>query len=67
MLPPIFNLNLSSTSGIVKCSALHAICGLCKQYCSGDLNQTNTLFVLLECSVFTEIHESKGLFHVTGI
>ncbi len=49
------------------CSALHAIYGFRRQYCIRR-SHSDTVFVLSEFfSVFREIREVKGLFHVTDI
>ena len=68
MLPPFFNFNFSSLSGIATCTALRAIRRFRRQYCSRCSNSdkyTLLWYFLNFSSVFREILRGWGLFHVT--
>ncbi len=69
MLPPFFNFNFSSLSGIATCTALRAIRRFRRQYCSRCSNSdkyTLLWYFLNFSSVFREILRGRGLFHVTA-
>ena len=69
MLPPFFNFNFSSLSGIATCTALRAIRRFRRQYCSRCSNSdkyTLLWYFLNFYSVFREILRGRGLFHVTA-
>jgi hypothetical protein len=66
-LSPILICNLSSPSGITTCTALHAIGGFRRQYCSRCTNSDNYTFFLyfqIFTSVFREILKGRGLYCV---
>ena len=69
MLPPFFSFYLSSPSGIATCAALHAIRRFRRQHCSRSSDSDKFTFLLHFqnfSSVFREILNGKGLFHVTA-
>jgi hypothetical protein len=69
MQPPFFSFNLSSPSGIATCTALRAIRRFRRQHCSCSSDPdkfTSLLHVQNFSSVFRDILNGKGLFHVTA-
>jgi hypothetical protein len=69
MLPPFVSFDLSSPSGIATCTALRAIRRFRRQHCSRSTAPDKFTFLLHFqnfSSVFREILNGKGLFHVTA-